>query len=335
MIQGAPRWIRAGFGCVGALLLTALAVVAIAYGNGDFEGGYEVHVTFPRSAQGLYTDGGTDVKLRGVDVGSVSGVALQDDGSVRVTLRIDDGVAVPDTVMATIEPLSIFGPKFVRLQPGLADGEGRPLRDGDEIGATGVPVDLTEILASATRLFEQVDPTDVVVILDAVAEGVGGLGDELGRSLDAGSELLGVGARHADDLRTFLRDLATLAGTLADHAEDLRSTVIDLDAALPVLNDRPGRLDALLGATTGIAGSFADLLAEKGGELDATIRAVATFVDGVAARSEQIPDFLHLIDSFFGRLADVIRFDGPGDTQMAGLRGFISLDPCLVYGVCL
>jgi phospholipid/cholesterol/gamma-HCH transport system substrate-binding protein len=330
-----PRWIRAGFGCVGALLLTAVATVVLAYGNGEFDGGYDLRATFPSATQGLYTDGGSDVKLRGVNIGSVSGIELRDDGQVDVTLRIDDGVEVPRSVAATIEPLSVFGPKFVRLQPGAVEGRPGVLSEGDEIAETMAPVELTDILASATRLFEQVDPRDVVVILRTLADGVGGLGPEIGRSIDAGSELLDVGARNVDDTSRLLRDLAALATTLADHADDARSITEDLAGALPVVGEEPGRLDDLLDATTAISASFADLLADNATELDATIRAVATFVDGVHARADQIPDLLHLIDSFFGRLSDVIRFDGPADTQMAGLRGFIALDPCLVYGACL
>jgi phospholipid/cholesterol/gamma-HCH transport system substrate-binding protein len=335
VIHDLPRWIRAGFGCVGALLLTGTAVIVLAYGNGEYDGGYELRATFPSATQGLYTDGGSDVKLRGVNIGSVSGIDLRDDGRVDITLLIDDGIEVPDTVAASIEPLSVFGPKFVRLQPGAAEGKGRLLADGDAVAETTAPVELTDILASATRLFEQVDPQDVVVILRTLADGVGGLGPEIGRSIDAGAELLDVGARHAEDTRRLLIDLAALATTLAEHADDARSITEDLAGALPVVGAEPGRLDELLDATTAISGSFADLIADNEAELDATIRAVATFVDGVHERADKIPDFLHLIDSFFGRLSDVIRFDGPADTQMAGLRGFIALDPCLVYGVCL
>ena len=76
---------------------------------------------------------------------------------------------------------------------------------------------------------------------------------------------------------------------------------------------------------------FADLLEDNAHELDSTITAVATFIDGVDARASEVPEFISLIGSFFGRLSDVIRFDAPADKQMAGLRGFIALDLCLVY----
>ncbi len=335
MIHDLPRSLRVALGWTGAVLLFAVSVVAVRYGNGYYDGGYDLYATFPTSSQGLYTDGGSDVKLRGVNIGSVAGIDLQDDGRVRLRLRIDDGIEVPDTAVASIEPLSVFGPKFVRLQPDATEGTGGPLQSGDEVAETLAPVELTEILASATRLFAEVDPRDVVAILSTVSQGISGLGPDIGRTIDSSAELLGIGARHTEDTKQFLRDLAALAGTLADHADDARSITDDLATLLPTVNGERGRLDELLDATTAISGSFADLLEDNAEELDATITAVATFIDGVADRTEEIPDFLHLIDSFFGRLSDVIRFDGPGSAQMAGLRGFIALDPCLVYGICL
>lgn len=335
MIHDLPRRLRVAVGWTGFVLLAGLTVVALRYGTGYFDGGYDLYATFPSSSQGLYTDGGSDVKLRGVDIGTVAGIDLQDDGRVRVKLQIDPGIEVPNTVVASIEPLSVFGPKFIRLLPDAREDTGAPLREGDEIAETLAPVELTDILASATELFEEVDPNDLVTIFRTIADGVGGLGDEIGRTIDNSGALLEVGARHVDDTRRFLADLAALATTLADHADDARSITDDLATVLPVLADDPGRVDELLDATSAISGSFADLIEQNGEELDATIRAVATFIDGVATRAEEIPDFLHLIDSFFGRLSDVIRFDAPGSKQMAGLRGFIALDPCLVYGVCL
>ena len=65
-----------------------------------------------------------------------------------------------------------------------------------------------------------------------------------------------------------------------------------------------------------------------------TIRSVGSFVAGISVEADQIPELIDMLGTFFGRLSDIIRFDAPSDTRMAGLRGFISLDVCLVYGVC-
>ena len=329
-----PERFRVGFGLAGALVIAGLITVVLSYGQGYFEEGYEVSAVFPTSSQGLFADGGSAVKLRGLNVGEVSGIELQRDGTARVTMFLHDGVQVPDTVMASIEPLSVFGPKFVRLEPGGHEGTGPYLRDGDEIVHTQTQRELTDILASATDLFDHIDPLDLVVTIDAIAEGTSGLGPQIGRTIDASGALAAVAARHADDIRAFLGDVALLSGTVVAHADDIVAIDHDVDTILDAALDDPERLDQLLDVTTGISTTFARLLRDNEGALDTTIRSVGAFLANVTVEADKIPELIDMVGTFFGRFADVIRFDGPGGTRMAGLRGFISLDLCLVYGVC-
>src|SRR5688572_8382849 len=123
-LQHTPVPIRVAFGLACSLAIAGVVVVALAVGQGAFDRGYELRATFPSSSQGLFTDGGSAVKLRGVDVGEVRGIELRDDGRAEITLFIRDGVRVPDSALAAIEPLSIFGPKFIRIEPGANEGIG-------------------------------------------------------------------------------------------------------------------------------------------------------------------------------------------------------------------
>jgi virulence factor Mce-like protein len=333
-LQSVPERFRVGFGLAGALVIAGVTTVVLAYGQGSFDKGYEVSAVFPTSSQGLFTDGGSAVKLRGLNVGEVSGIELLPDGRARVTLFLHEGTRVPDSAMASIEPLSIFGPKFVRLEPGAHETSGPYLGDGDEIPHTQTQRELTDILAATTELFEHVDPLDIVVTIDAIAEGTSGLGPQIGRTIDASGALAAVAADHADDIRQFLGDVALLSGTFAEHAEDILAIGRDLDALVDATLEDPDRLEQLLDSTTAISSTFARLLRDNEDELDTTIRSVGSFIADLSVEADQIPEFVDMLGTFFGRLADVMRFDGPSETRMAGLRGFISLDLCLVYGVC-
>lgn len=329
-----PERIRVGFGLAGALAIAGLITVVLAYGQGQFDKGYEVSAIFPTSSQGLFTDGGSAVKLRGLNVGEVSGIELLDDGRARVTLFIHEGTRVPDSVMASIEPLSVFGPKFVRLEPGEHELTGPFLAEGDEIARTQTQRELTDILAATTELFEHVDPLDIVATIDAIAEGTSGLGPHIGRTIDASAALATVAADHADDIRQFLGDVAQLSSTYAAHADDILAIGSNLDALIDAGFDDPDRISQLLDVTDEISSTFARLLRDNADELDTTIRSVGSFIANISIEADEIPDFIDMLGTFFGRLADVIRFDGPSETRMAALRGFISLDLCLVYGVC-
>lgn len=333
-VQSIPERFRAGFGLAGALVIAGLITVTLAYGQGYYDPGYELTAVFPTSSQGLFTDGGSSVKMRGVNVGEVSGIELLPDGRAEVTLFVHDGVQVPDSVVASIEPLSIFGPKFVRLEPGEHEGVGPFLGDRDEIAHTRTLAEVTDILENATELFDKLDPADLVVTIDAIAEGTSGMGDEIGRTIDSGAALLGVAADHSDDLRRFLGDAALLSETFAGRGDQLLATLDNAETLISALGDGSD-LDDLLDMTTVISSTFADLLRDNTQNLDVTIDSVAAFISGVDAESDKLPDMLDLVGSFFGRLSDIIRFEGPGDTLMGGTRTFISLDLCLTYGLCV
>lgn len=329
-----PRRMLAVLGMAAALVLAGTSVVVLAYGQGAYDDGYHVTAEFPRSSQGLYTDGGSTVKLRGLDIGTVDGIELLPDGRAQISLFLDPDVRLPDSALASIEPLSVFGPKFVRIEPGEHERTGPFLADGDAINFTTEPVELTQVLDRATALLDEIDPQEVVSIIDAVAEGVDGLGPQIGTGIDAGATLVGVAAEHVEDTRQFLTDLATVATTAAGSTDAFLSTVSDLRTILSTVNVHEDDLDALLDQTVAISNTFAGLLDDNRYEFGVTVESIAQLIHGVYEESEHIPDLIDLIGTFFGRLSDVIRLPGPEGTTLAGLRGFISLDLCLVYGIC-
>jgi phospholipid/cholesterol/gamma-HCH transport system substrate-binding protein len=163
--------VLATIGAIAVVFTLAVSVVLVRYGEGYFEPTYELSAVFPTSAQGVFTDGGTDVKMRGVNVGSVTGVELLEDGRARIRMAIDEGVEVPATVAARLEPLSVFGPKFVSLVPEPGPTRGQLLAGGDEIAQATVGRELTGVLADATSLLNRVDTQDVIEIFDAVSTG--------------------------------------------------------------------------------------------------------------------------------------------------------------------
>ena len=89
------------------------------------ESGYEVVALFD-SAQGVTV--GTQVRMSGVPVGSVSSVALDPDTFfARVEMLVADGIEIPDDSQAIVTAESILGGQFIEISPGgsfdlLAEG---------------------------------------------------------------------------------------------------------------------------------------------------------------------------------------------------------------------
>lgn len=133
-------------------VLTGTAVLAVALGfmlyAGQISGfatgrgaGYELTASF-RSAEGVAV--GTDVRLAGVKVGSVTALDLNPDtfrADARFTLS--EGVQLPDDSAVIISSEGLLGGSFVEILPG---GSPFNLEDGAEIEDTQSSVSLVQLL---------------------------------------------------------------------------------------------------------------------------------------------------------------------------------------------
>ncbi len=327
--------IRATIGAIALVFTLGISVVLIRYGEGYFEPTYELSAVFPTSAQGVFTDGGTDVKMRGVNVGTVTGVELLDDGRARLSFAIDKGVAVPATAAASLEPLSVFGPKFVSLVPEPGPTQSQLLSDGDEIARGTVGSELTGVLADATSLLGRVDTQDVVAIFDAVTTGLNGRGDEIGETIDGATTLVDIADRRRGELTRFLPDLEGLSATIASRSSTFLDRVGTYRSVADLVAGRDTDVAAILDAAATIALQSGTLLDDAAAEFDITVRAVADVMAGIYSQRELVPSSLDAVGAFFDMLGAGMRLPGPDGKKLTALKGFITVDLCMVYGICL
>jgi phospholipid/cholesterol/gamma-HCH transport system substrate-binding protein len=335
MNDNTPRAVLACIGLALAVFMAGAVVVLLSYGRGYYDAGYSLTAVFPTSSQGVFTDGGSEVKMRGVTIGTISGVALLPDGRARYTLRIDHGTQVPATATVAIEPLSVFGPKFVNIVPGPGETTGPYLHAGDEIAHAVTGSDLTEVLDHATKFFTAVDANDVITIFDAISTAVRGRGDDIGKTIDAASTLVDVADRDRALLAQFLPDGATVASTLASRSDRFITMVDDLRTVTAVVGAHGSELSHLLDTTVAIADRAGSLIDDTANDFDVTVHAVADVLAGIFDERALLPKALDTIGAFFQFLGAPMRLPGPNGKTLVALKGFITVDLCLVYGVCV
>jgi len=130
---------------IGALVL-AVAVGFVFYvgkttGISASTGGYQISAAF-RSAEGI--SAGTDVRLAGVKIGTVTDMALNPETyRAQVTFAIQEGINIPEDSTFAIESEGLLGGQFVEVFPG---GSFDYLVEGDETLDTQGAVSLTSLL---------------------------------------------------------------------------------------------------------------------------------------------------------------------------------------------
>lgn len=126
-----------------AVVAVAVVFVVFAYRTvGDTSyGGYQLTANISR------VDGvalGTDVRLAGIKVGTVTALTLEPNYLVKVTMNIHNDVKIPDDSSLVVTSSSLLGSHYLSISPGGSDSM---LKPGGEIMNTQGSVDIMGLIA--------------------------------------------------------------------------------------------------------------------------------------------------------------------------------------------
>jgi phospholipid/cholesterol/gamma-HCH transport system substrate-binding protein len=217
-MTGAQFWRSARYKIYGALLLAivlALIVASGAYYDNKFSSSVMISVRADRS--GLLLDPGSDVTLRGVTVGKVRSVTVDRGGALlKVALQPDKAKYISSNVTADIQAPTVFGAKFVDLEPPAADVlPGPAIAAGDTIQPAVVSIEVNDVFQNLITLLDAVDPTKINTILGSIATSLKGNGEATGQTIAATNQLTSQLDQHVSALKT---DLARSAPVLHGYS---------------------------------------------------------------------------------------------------------------------
>lgn len=296
-------------GLIVSIFFTGSTVIAVLYSAGTFDDVYELTARFSNAGQGLIKD--SDVKVRGVNVGEVKEVDLDDRGRALVTLRLQADEKIPVDARAVVRPKTLFGEKFVDIETDPESEQDGPfLSDGDEIGDTVGSFELEQVLVGAEEVLASVKPADLAVILDTLAGSVDGQEEKIRRQIDNWSKVARVFAEHDADTRQFLDDFETLAGALDRAGDDVVVLARELNRALPPLNARRDTLDDLLDDTADVARHLAEVFERVQPTLEKMVTEGGKTIQTLHDHREQVPKLVVSLRDFAQVLAQAGRYEG-------------------------
>jgi phospholipid/cholesterol/gamma-HCH transport system substrate-binding protein len=124
-------------GAVVVIVATAFLFFAYTSTNSGGISGYDIRARFA-SVDGISV--GTDVRMHGIKIGTVSSLALDPKSYMAIAhLSIRNGIELPDDSSIKITSAGILGNSYVALSPGGSDSM---LKNGGEIHDTQGAVDL-------------------------------------------------------------------------------------------------------------------------------------------------------------------------------------------------
>lgn len=219
-----------------------------------------VPVTLTADRAGLVMDRGAKVTLRGVQIGRVGRVARVGD-QVALTLEIqpDQMTYIPANVGARIRAGTLFSGKFVELTY-PSDPSPQRLTEGAVITSDNVSTEINTLFRDVSDILAQVDPAKLQAVLSALAEGLGGHGETIGRAITDTDEVLRQVNARADTLTADRRALREISDTYGAATQDILTALRAASTTSATVSDHARELDALLTGVVGLTRSGIELI---------------------------------------------------------------------------
>ena len=178
-----------------------------------------------RSSVGIYQ--GTDVRVLGVAVGSVTEVTPQGD-QVRVKMRVQGSVDLPADVGAAQITPSVVADRYVQLTPVYTGGPKAPQNFTLPVEKTMVPVEVDELYASVQDLSTALGPEGankngaVSELVTTGAENLSGNGEALNDTISGMSKAANTLSESRGNLVDTIKNLDSFVGMLAANDQQVR-----------------------------------------------------------------------------------------------------------------
>jgi virulence factor Mce-like protein len=228
-------------------LVAGLVTLSIAIYNKAFTDTVNVTLEADHTGNELLID--SDVKERGVIVGSVKSVTSHGTGAI-VTLALDPSRVndIPKNVKAQILPKTLFGEQYVALvAPQEPTSSAGHIQAGDKISQdrSKGALETQTVLGDILPLLNAVQPAELNATLTALAEALKNRGNELGQTLVNFDRYLKIINPHTKQLVDDLSKLGQVALEYNSLAPDIFSTLQNLQTSARTVIERRTALDNL------------------------------------------------------------------------------------------
>lgn len=281
-----------------------LAMMSLTIGKFQFGDSMRVRAVFS-SASGIVKD--APVMLAGIEVGHVATLQVENNqAAMELVLKPD--ISLYADASAVIRSKSLLGEKFVMLKPGSAKQP--PLRSGEAIKKTEVPVDLDEVLGHLGPVLTKINPEDINTLIHTIAASIKGKEGELRDLIQGSSVLLKTVSDNREAISRMIANLditaQQAANLLTRNRGSLNNIVRNLDSVTANLRtDAPTTLRNVNRLTTDIrelTGPFRERAPQFAERLDQITTDAATLTRSFSNHSNLIPN----LDSTLGKLPSLL-----------------------------
>ena len=272
-------------------LATSMLVVTI--GNISFEDKKEYKAVFV-DATGVVE--GDDIRIAGVQVGSVTGVEIVERTRALVTFTVEEQTPLSEATRASIRYRNLVGQRYISLSETIGDTS--QLKEGATIPVeqTSPALDLTVLFNGFKPLFQALSPEDLNKL---------------------SYEVIRVFQGEGGTLEGLLQSTASVTQTLADRDAVISELIDNLNHVLEQVGDRDEELTDLIESFRVFVGGLKD-----------DRKAILGSLDQISALSVETADLIDGVrEPFVEDISQLRRFAGNLDRNKAELDRALQVLP--------
>ncbi len=264
----APRGNAVKFGAFGITMLMLTAALFVILGQ------YRTGSTHTYTA--VFTDAsslksGDSVRVAGIRVGTVRGVALQPDNSVLVEFDADREILLTTATKIAVRYLDLVGNRYLDLLDGPGSTRIQPAGSRIPAERTEPALDLDLLLGGLKPVIQGLNPQNVNALTNSLIQILQGQGGTMESLLSQTSSFSNALADNGQTVQQLIDNLRQVMSTVAKDGDQFSAAVDQLEQLITGLSgDRDPIGEAITALDTGTA-SIADLLSQARPPLAGTV----------------------------------------------------------------
>ena len=232
---------------------------------------------------------GEDVKVHGVTNGKVTGLELEDD-HVIATFVVDKDIKLGSRTEATVKVATLLGTHYLEVDP---LGTGELADDRIELGNTGVPYNLQDVLESSSGALDKLDPELLAEALTQMAGTLGASQDQILPALEGVARLSDVIATRSDQTGELLTAARSVTDQLAASSDDIIAMMKQTNLVITEVTSRRAAIHRLLVETTGLSRALVAIVESTKGKLQPALRDLNDVITFLNKQDDQLQ---HVLD---------------------------------------
>lgn len=300
-------------GLVGLAVLVVVALLVFNANNLPIIGGGTTYTALFTEDAGL--NPGNEVRVAGVTVGKVTGVAL-DGNRVKVSFRVK-GAWVGNASTVSIQIKTLLGDKYLALDP-LGTGP-QPPAATIPATRTASPFDVTQAFQQFGSTVEQLNTKQFAQSLEAISGAFRNTPPYVHRALTGLSALSETIASKDVQLARLFAGTRQITQTLSSEDSEFRALLGDGNLLLAELRQRQQAIHAMLTGTEALATQLSGLVNDNQASLAPTLRSLDQVTTVLENNQADLRKALALAGPYYSLLGNTLGNGRWFDTYLCGL----------------